>query len=68
MVDPSTAMFFAEAAVKLTAPSTLSMTWLLLAELEEFDLVLLSARLAVVEVELVSVLLLLSVVEEFVAD
>jgi hypothetical protein len=35
------------------------MTWLLLAEVEEFDLVSLVARLAVVEVELVSVSLLL---------
>jgi hypothetical protein len=35
------------------------MMWLLLAELAEFDLVLLVARLAVVEVALVSVSLLL---------
>jgi hypothetical protein len=68
MVDPSTAMFFAAAEVKLTAPCMLSTTWLLLAELAEFDRVSLRARLAVVEVELVSVLLLLSVVEEFLAD
>jgi hypothetical protein len=68
MVDPSTAMFFAAAAVKLTAPCMLSMTWLLLAELAEFDRVSLSARLAEVFVELDSVLLLLSVVEELFAD
>jgi hypothetical protein len=64
MVDPSTAMFFAAAEVKLTAPCTLWMTWLLLAELSEFDLVSLDARLADVEDALVSVSLLLWVVEE----
>jgi hypothetical protein len=59
MVDPSTAMFFAEAAVKLTAPCTLLMTWLLLADVSEFDFVSLVARLADVFVALVSVSLLL---------
>jgi hypothetical protein len=68
MVDPSTAMFFAAAPVKATAPCTLWMTWLLLEEVSEFDLVSLVARLAVVEVALVSVSLLLWVVEEFLAD
>jgi hypothetical protein len=68
MVDPSTAMFFAEAAVKLTAPSTLWMTWLLLDSVSEFDFVSVVARLAVVAVELVSVSLRLWVVEEFLAD
>jgi hypothetical protein len=58
-VDPSTAMFFAVAAVKLTAPSTLLMTWLLLAEVSEFDFVSVVARLATVEDALLEVALLL---------
>jgi hypothetical protein len=59
MVDPSTAMFFAEAAVKLTAPCTLLMTWLLLVSLSDFDSVSLVARLLEEFDELVSVSLTL---------
>ena len=59
MVDPSTAMFFAAAAVKLTAPWMFWITWLLLAEVSEFDFVSLVARLADVLDALLSVSLLL---------
>jgi hypothetical protein len=61
-------MFFAEAELKLTAPSTLSMTWLLSEELIEFDFEAVVAMLAAVLVEEFSELLLLWVVEEFFAD
>ena len=48
MVDPSTAMFFAVAESKLTAPSTLLTTCVLLTAVEELSSDLLAVRLATV--------------------
>jgi hypothetical protein len=59
MVDPSTAMFFALAESRLTAPSTLRMTWLLLVSVSDLDSVSLVARLLEEFDELVSVSLTL---------
>ena len=48
IVEPSTAMLVAEASSRLTAPSTLSVTLVLLTEVLDFMLELLATRLATV--------------------
>lgn len=54
-VDPSTAMFWAEAASKLTAPCTVLMMWRFLTAVLLLELDFEVERLAVVLVELLSV-------------